>query len=267
MIDSKNVFGVSTTVSTSSTIGKYCIIEDNVDISENVVIGDYTTILSNTKIGRNTEIGAHCIIGCLPEGMKRKIQSRYTTIIGCNNKIRDFVKISCASLDNQSTYIGDSNYIAQNVYIGHDCKINNYVRMHANVTMSGKSTIDDYAVVGTSAFIHQNTAIGSFAMIGAMSKITHDIFPYVLADGNPAVIKKLNEVGLKRNGFTQKEISDILQMYYELIDYETGCVDIHKAVMLKKQYLHKRFLEEIIDFMNRSKRGCCYFKIKDQQLK
>ncbi len=38
-------------------IGKYCIIDDGVEIGEGTTVGDFVTITKGTKIGKNCFIG------------------------------------------------------------------------------------------------------------------------------------------------------------------------------------------------------------------
>lgn len=45
------------------TIGRFCIVEDEVEIAEHVVIEDYVMVLNGAKIGRNTRIGTYTKVG------------------------------------------------------------------------------------------------------------------------------------------------------------------------------------------------------------
>ena len=41
-------------------------------------------------------------------------------------------------------------------------------------------------------------------MIGGASAVTQDICPFILADGNKAIPVGLNNIGLRRRGFTDR---------------------------------------------------------------
>ncbi|MCH6554937.1 MAG: hypothetical protein IH793_12380 [Acidobacteria bacterium] len=45
------------------------------------------------------------------------------------------------------------------------------------------------------------------AMVGATSKVVQDVPPYVISDGNPAMARTINKIGLERAGFSKEEIS------------------------------------------------------------
>ena len=50
-----------------------------------------------------------------------------------------------------------------------------------------------------------------------MNKVTKDILPFCIADGNPSVIRGINKVGLERNGFGASQIQVIRSAYRTLL--------------------------------------------------
>src|ERR1700761_4232907 len=61
--------------------------------------------------------------------------------------------------------------------------------------------------------VHQFCRIGRFAITGGCSKIVQDVPPFMIADGNPAEIRGVNTIGLKRRGFKENEISALKDVY------------------------------------------------------
>jgi acyl-[acyl carrier protein]--UDP-N-acetylglucosamine O-acyltransferase len=53
-------------------------------------------------------------------------------------------------------------------------------------TLAGHITVEDRAVIGGLAAVHQFCRIGTMSIIGGCSKVVQDVPPYMLADGNPA---------------------------------------------------------------------------------
>ena len=47
-------------------------------------------------------------------------------------------------------------------------------------------TVEDHAVIGGLAAIHQFCRIGRMSMIGGCAKVVQDVPPFMMADGNPA---------------------------------------------------------------------------------
>jgi sugar O-acyltransferase (sialic acid O-acetyltransferase NeuD family) len=76
-------------------------------------------------------------------------------------------------------------------YIGHDCVIGDYVTFAPRVNCNGNVHIENYAYIGTGAFLRQGTAkkplrIGEGAVVGMAAVVTKDVEPYTVVAGNPA---------------------------------------------------------------------------------
>jgi UDP-N-acetylglucosamine acyltransferase len=50
-------------------------------------------------------------------------------------------------------------------------------------------------------------------MVGGLARITQDIPPFVMIEGGVAFIVGLNKVGLRRNGYTPEQISQLKHAY------------------------------------------------------
>jgi UDP-N-acetylglucosamine acyltransferase len=50
--------------------------------------------------------------------------------------------------------------------------------------------------------VHHFSTIGSFSFTGGLSRVLHDVPPYMLAEGNPSRPRCINIVALKRNHFS-----------------------------------------------------------------
>ena len=77
--------------------------------------------------------------------------------------------------------------------------------MANNATLAGHVIVEDYAIIGGLAAIHQFCRIGRHAMIGGMSGVENDIIPYGSVMGGRAWLSGLNLIGLKRRGFSKDE--------------------------------------------------------------
>jgi UDP-N-acetylglucosamine acyltransferase len=77
--------------------------------------------------------------------------------------------------------------------------------------MAGHVHIESQAVIGGAVGIHQFVHIGRLAMVGGMSRIDRDVPPYMLVEGNPARVRSLNLVGLKRAGIAEANQGQVLQ--------------------------------------------------------
>jgi UDP-N-acetylglucosamine acyltransferase len=79
--------------------------------------------------------------------------------------------------------------------------------------LAGHVEVADFVTIGGQAGVHQFTRIGRYAMVGGASKITKDVPPFFLIEGNPAEPYGLNSVGLRRAGFSLEERNEIKKFY------------------------------------------------------
>jgi UDP-N-acetylglucosamine acyltransferase len=85
-------------------------------------------------------------------------------------------------------------------------------------------------------------------MIGGCSKITMDVMPYALSDGNPQKLDGLNILGLKRKGFSDAEIRVAKEMYKTLF-LEGAMVWGERLAAAEKVYGDSPIARRIFDFI------------------
>jgi len=173
------------------------------------------TIQALTTIGEDNQIFQGVIIGAPPQDLKYNGE-KSLVVIGNRNHIREYVTIHRASGEGNITYLGDDNLIMAYVHLAHNCVVKNRVSIANSAGMSGYVTVEDNAVIGGMAGIHQFVRIGKMAMVGGFSKITQDIAPYLLVDGNPAKLFGVNSKGLMRNHLS-KEVRAYIKRGFKLL--------------------------------------------------
>ena len=213
-----------------SNIHETAIIYEDAEIVEDVVIGPYTVIGPQVKIGKGTIVESHVVIeGETYIGEGNKIYSfasigkdsqdlKYKgeatkTIIGNNNKIREFVTIHRGTTDRWETKIGDNNLIMAYVHVAHDCLIGNGCILANNATLAGHVVMEDFSYVGGLTPVHQFCRIGTQAFVGGASSINQDIVPFCLAEGAKGGPRAINAIGLKRKGFSDETIKNIKEAF------------------------------------------------------
>jgi UDP-N-acetylglucosamine acyltransferase len=100
-------------------------------------------------------------------------------------------------------------------HISHDTVLFDSVILSNCTQIGGHTQILQGVNIGLNTTIHQKSTVGTFSMIGMGSVISRDIPPFLTAMGIPAKPIKLNEFGLRRNGFMDEEISLIREIYKE----------------------------------------------------
>lgn len=210
-------------------------IADDAQLGHNNIIGPYAVIEADTELGDNNRIAAHAVIkrftrmqhgnavyesaviGGLPQHTGFTDENVPTFVeIGSHNVFREAVTVNRAYHEGKATSLGDHNFLMYSVHIGHDCQIGNNVTFAPSAGIGGHVSIGDRAFISGGVMVHQFVHIGRLAMVGGNSKITQDVLPFMITDGNPAVVHGLNLVGLKRAGFKLEQIKALKQAYRSL---------------------------------------------------
>jgi len=202
-----------TEISSDVEIGPYTIIGENVVIGSGTVIGSHVVIEPYVTIGPDCKIFQYAAIGAPPQSLKYKGERTYIKI-GRGAIIREFVTIHRGTeFGGGITQIGEECFLMAYTHIAHDCIIGRKVVMSNNATLGGHITIGHHATVGGLTAIHQFVKVGDYAFIGGKSAVVKDIPPFVIAAGDRAKLHGLNRVGLKRQGFSQKTLSELKKVY------------------------------------------------------
>ncbi|MBV8245248.1 MAG: acyl-ACP--UDP-N-acetylglucosamine O-acyltransferase [Candidatus Eremiobacteraeota bacterium] len=193
-------------------IGPYCVIGENVKIEGGAILQANVVINGWTTIGADCQIYPFATIGSTSQDRKYKGERAFTTV-GSGTIIREYVSIQRATGEDDVTSVGDNCLLLAYVHIAHDCRVGNNVTMSNLAQLAGHVVIDDNATIGGMAGVHQFVRIGSFSMVGGLTKLTKDVPPFFLAEGNPAGPHGLNSVALRRAEFSSEDMSEIKQFY------------------------------------------------------
>jgi UDP-N-acetylglucosamine acyltransferase len=197
-------------------IEAYAIVKANVILHDRVVIKSHAYIDGYTTIGEGTTIYPSASIGTKTQDLKFRGEKTYVKI-GKNCDIREFVTINSSCQEGSIVSVGDNCLIMAYCHIAHNCVVGNRVIMSNNATLAGHVTVEDYAIISGLTPVHQFVRIGCYAMVGGLSRITHDIPPYTIGAGIPYKFGGLNIIGLKRNGIplkTRKELAKAYKLVY-----------------------------------------------------
>src|SRR5438046_1626250 len=172
-------------VSSTCHIGPYCVIGEHIKMGDNCQLHSHVVIDGHTILGRDNEIFPFASIGLKTQDLKWKGGTTYTKI-GENNTFREYVTIHSATSDGEATIVGSNNHILAYCHLAHNVVLGNNVIMSNVATLAGHVMVEDCAVVGGLAAVHQFCRIGRMALIGGCSKVVQDVVPFMIVDGNPA---------------------------------------------------------------------------------
>ncbi|MEO6990369.1 MAG: acyl-ACP--UDP-N-acetylglucosamine O-acyltransferase [Candidatus Baltobacteraceae bacterium] len=193
-------------------VGPYCIVGDSVAIGAGTRLLAHVVVNGHTTIGEDCTIHPFCSIGAVSQDRKFGGERSFTTI-GDRTVIREYVSVHRATGEGEVTSIGHDCLLLAYVHIAHNCRIGDGVTMSSTAQLAGHVVIDDHANIGGMTGMHQFLRVGAYAMVGGMSKLTRDVPPFFLAEGNPAQVYGLNSVGLRRAQFAPETVAELKECY------------------------------------------------------
>ncbi len=190
-------------IGTGCRIGPYCVIGEHVALGDRCQLHSHVVIDGHTTLGADNQLFPFASIGLKTQDLKWK-GGVTRTEIGERNTFRESVTVHSATSEGNSTVVGSDNHILAYCHIAHDVRLGNRVIMSNVATLAGHVVVEDAAVIGGLAAIHQFCRIGRMSMIGGCSKVVQDVPPFMITDGNPATTRMINKHGLERNGVSEE---------------------------------------------------------------
>jgi len=196
-------------------IGPFCVIGANVEIGDDCVLHSHVVIEGHTRIGRANEFFPFAAIGGKTQDLKYLGEPTYLEI-GDHNVFRENTTVHRGTHASLPTRIGSHNLLLCYAHVAHDCQLANHIILSNSVGLAGHSIVEDHAILSGMAGVHQFCRIGAHAIVGGCAKITQDVPPFMIADGNPASLRGVNFVGLQRRGFPEDDIKSLKTAYKKL---------------------------------------------------
>jgi len=223
-----------------------------------VTLGDHCRLHSHvvidghTALGERNEIFPFASIGLKTQDLKWK-GGITRTRIGSHNTFREYVTIHSATGDGEVTTVGSRNHILAYCHIAHNVTLGDSIIMSNVATLAGHIVVEDRAVIGGLAAVHQFCRIGTMSIIGGCSKVVQDVPPYMMADGNPARARTINKVGLERNGVSEEAQAALKQAYKIL--FREGLTIPNGLSKIESDLAPLPELRRLVDFVRASERG------------
>lgn len=234
-------------------VGAYAYVGPRVRIGARTVLQHHANVEGRTTLGEDNEVFPFACIGTKTHDLK------YTggepgLVIGDRNVFREYSSVHAATNDGEFTRVGNDNVILAYGHIAHDCIVGNHLVMSAQAALAGHVVVEDHVNIGWGVGVHQFCRIGAHAMLGGMSKIVQDVPPYIIADGNPAIARSINKVGLERYGFTLERLEAVKQAFR--LFYRAG---LNRTQAFEKMRAHALVgtadFQHFLQFVEKSERG------------
>ena len=234
-------------------IGAYAFIGRQVVLGDRCVVHHHGNIEGHTFLGPECEVFPFACIGMKTQDLKFK-GGNPGTRIGRRNVFREYASVHAATNDGEFTTLGDHNLFLAYCHVAHDCQIGSHVIASNETGIAGHCIVEDHVIFGAKSGIHQFCRIGAYAMISAMSKVVQDVPPFLIVDGNAAIARAINKVGLERNGFTPEQVERAKNLFR--LCYRAG-LNRTQAVEAMRAHEHANTPEyqHFLRFVGDSERG------------
>jgi UDP-N-acetylglucosamine acyltransferase len=233
-------------------IGPFCHVGAGVTLGTGTRLIGHVTIAGPTSIGAGNTFFPYCSVGQRSQDLKYAAEPTYLEI-GDRNCFREFCTLNRGTAPGAKTVIGnDGNFLAYS-HVAHDCTVGDHVIFSNNGTLAGHVIVEDHAVIGGLSGVHQFCRIGRHAIVGGCTKIVQDVPPYMIADGNPAEIRGINQVGLERRGFSPEQTRALREAYRIL--YRSKLNVKQACEKIRSELAPQDVLGHVLQFIESSQRG------------
>ncbi len=198
---------------------------ENVEVEPNAYIGPHVTIGDNCKVGKSAVVTGYtrmgsgnvlypfAVLGTSPQDMK--YHGHKTELhIGEDNVFREFVTVNVGTPTGSGvTKIGNRNYLMITSHVAHDCVVEDETIMTNGVLLGGHCRVESGAKLMGAAAVNPFVTVGKMAYVGGLTRIVQDVPPYMIVEGNPAKVRGVNEIGLRRAGYGDEVIEKLSDAY------------------------------------------------------
>jgi UDP-N-acetylglucosamine acyltransferase len=236
-------------------VGPFSVIGPEATLGPGVEVGHRVTLEGRVVLGPGVKIGHGAVVGGAPQDLKFKPGTPSGVRVGGGTVIREYVTIHRATQPEGWTEVGEDCLIMAYSHIAHDCRVGRKVIIINYAGITGHCQIGDFATIGGYAGILPFVRVGAYAYMGACGKIIADLPPGMLADGNPATVRGVNAVGLRRAGVPASE-RRALEDAHRLL-YRRGLSPHSALERLRHEVPATPLLQQLIEFVASSRKGIC----------
>ena len=209
-------------------IAATAVVEPGAVLGAGVVVGHHSVISGEAVVGASTVIGS--------------------------NVIREGVTINRATeKEDGETIVGNGNYLMANSHVAHDCRVADHVIIANGTLLGGHVRVQSHASLSGAVAVHHWATIGGWSFVAGVSRVLHDIPPFMLCEGLPARPRCVNVVALRRGGFTPDAIAALTEAHRLVHRAKVGLASARE--ILQKQGMLLPPVVELLDFLAHQHEG------------
>lgn len=234
-------------------IGPFCVIGPHVRIGRGTRLENGVTIMGRVTIGQDNHFYPGVVIGGEPQDLSYR-GSDTQVLIGDHNTLREGVTINRASeKEDGVTSIGSHNFLMACSHVAHDCRLGSHIIMANAVLLGGHVHVHDHASMSGGVAVHHYASIGSYSFVAGLSRVLHDVPPFMLVDGHPTRPRCINVVALKRNNFSPEAIDCLAEAHRLLYRAKVGLDHAREILRGNNQLVPQ--VNELLSFVQSQREG------------
>lgn len=240
----------------SVVVGPLCYVGPRVTLGANTRLISHVSILGRTTLGEGNTVWPQACLGAAPQDLKYRGEDSQL-IIGNDNEIRELVTMHLGTaVAGGVTRIGSDNLIMTAVHIAHDCTIGNHTILSSNVGLAGHVHVQDHAILGGAVGVHHFVTFGQYCYVGGMSRIVHDVPPFMIVAGDPGEVRAPNVKGMARSQIPAADV-DVVKETFRRLFFRNSLSDGGQALAsmpkrladLERDYPDNEYAQIIIHFV------------------
>lgn len=247
-----------------AVIGPFCYVGASVRIGAGTRLVSHVSVIGHTTIGEGNVVWPQAVLGADPQDLKFRGEEAQL-VIGDRNQIRELVTMHLGTQNGGGvTRVGSHNLIMAGAHVAHDCDIGSHVLIANNVGLSGHVRVEDHANIAGVTGVHHFVTVGQYSYTGGMSRVVHDVPPFMLVEGDPAAVRHPNFIGLERHGFAPQSIDAIRDCFRRIYrqnkrsgdgEGETRGSIEERLAALRREYGGDECVKVFVDAVERSAAG------------
>jgi UDP-N-acetylglucosamine acyltransferase len=234
-------------------IGPFCVIGPHVRIGRGTRLSNNVTLLGRVTIGQGNRLFPGVVIGGEPQDLSYR-GSDTQVVIGDFNTFREGVTVNRGTeKEDGITSLDSHNYLMAYSHVAHDCRLGSRIVIANNAMLGGHVRIDDYASLSGGVGVHHYATVGSYSFVSGLSRVLHDVPPFMLVDGQPGRPRCINLVALKRNNFSVEAINGLAEAHRLLYRSKVG-LDHAREILRSNNQMFPQ-VTELLSFVQCQQEG------------
>jgi UDP-N-acetylglucosamine acyltransferase len=234
-------------------VGPFSVIGPDVHIGRGTRLENNVTVMGRVTIGCHNHIYPGVVLGGEPQDVSYR-GGDTQVMIGDHNVIRECVTINRGTeKEDGITSIGSHNFLMACSHVAHDCRLGDHIVIANGTLLGGHVHVHDHASLSGGVGVHHYASIGSYSFVGGLSRVLHDVPPFMLVEGHPARPRCINVVALKRNEFSSTVIHCLAETHRLLYRAKVGLDDAREILRGNDQLGPE--VSELLAFIQQQQEG------------